>query len=205
MTTEIKICGMMRQCDVEYINELKPDYCGFILSPGFRRSINKETANTICKMVSKDVKRVGVFVNEPVENIVYFVKEDLIDIVQLHGKETEEDIAKLREELGKDVSVIKAFKITSHEDLTKALDSSADFLLLDNGTGTGKTFDWSILNTLPESERSRTFLAGGLNKDNVREAMETIRPFALDTSSGVETEGYKDFEKIKEYIDTIRR
>ena len=201
--TGIKLCGMMRPADVSAALELNADYIGFILSEGFRRTVSYDS---FCEMESyvrearergQSVKIVGVFVNEPIENIIKYYEEKL-DIIQLHGKEDDEYIRSLRLRTAK--PVIKAFKITSKEDVEKARESISDYVLLDSGTGTGKTFDHSLI---CEIDRPY-FLAGGLTPDNVGEAIASLRPFAVDASSSLETDGKKDPGKMKAFVEAVR-
>lgn len=220
---KIKICGLRRPEDIEYANEVKPDYIGFILTPGFRRSITKETARGLKAKLDQGIKAVGVFVNEPTEHIVEFLEEGIIDIAQLHGQESEEDIVYVKAVTGK--PVIKVVRATG-EDIGEAatpelektlkryameawLDSAADYLLFDSGTGTGKTFDWSVLTemladyggTLPKE----FFLAGGISAENIDEAHDAVHPYAVDLSSSVETDGVKDLEKMKLAVSAVRK
>lgn len=196
---KIKICGMRRPEDISYANEVKPDYVGFILTPGFRRSITKETAKELKSKLASSITAVGVFVNEPPEKIVEYLEEGIIDIAQLHGQESEEDIVYLKAMTGK--KVIKVVKAENRYAVEAWLDSAADYLLFDSGTGSGKTFDWSVLlevlrdygGSLPKE----FFLAGGISAENIGMAYETVHPYAVDLSSSVETDGWKDFEKMR--------
>ena len=169
---KLKICGLKRLEDIEYVNELKPDYIGFILTPGFRRSINRKTASLLKKHLDKGINAVGVFVNDSKENIEYFTKNGIIDTVQLHGNETPEFCK------GFDVPVIKYFNPQMFD---KINDYDTDYFLFDSGTGTGKKFDWSIL---PKSKKP-FFLAGGINKDNIKAAIDEVNPYCIDLSSAV--------------------
>ena len=198
--TKIKICGMMQPKDVIAANTLGADYIGFILSDGFRRSIG---LGTFCELSSyhddyrSGAKKVGVFVNEPIENILTYYAEWL-DMIQLHGNENEAYIAQLKERAGK--PIIKAFKITCADDVRRAQKSKADFVLLDSGTGTGKVFDHTLIQDIGRPY----FLAGGLNPENVTEAIGALHPYAVDVSSGVETDGRKDSQKIRAFIEAAR-
>ena len=181
---KIKICGLKRAEDIEYVNEFKPDYIGFILSPGFKRSIDRETAKMLKSLLSKDINAVGVFVNDSLENIDYFLKNGIIDTVQLHGDETPNFCESVN------APVIKYFSPKTFDKVNKY---DTDYFLFDSGTGTGKEFDWSnILKT-----DKPFFLAGGINKDNISRAIVTVKPYCIDLSSAVETNGVKDYNKIK--------
>lgn len=189
---KIKICGLRREVDVEYINELKPDYCGFILTDGFKRSIDYDTALKLSRMVDESVKRVGVFVDEDIDYVNKCISSGIVDIVQLHGDEDINYCKKIN------APIIKVLKPNSFSRIND-YEMVADYLLLDNGTGTGKSFDWS---TIPKTNKP-FFLAGGINKNNIKIAIETIKPYAVDVSSSVETDGYKDYDKIKEIMEII--
>ena len=196
--TKIKLCGMMRSQDIDYVNELLPDYAGFILVQGLRRSIKPELAYEFSSKLDKRIKAVGVFIDDDLDYVTRFVKDGVIDIVQLHGKEDSDYIAKLRAIVK--CPVIKAFKIQSNEDIEAAIQCSADYCLLDSGTGTGKTFDHSLIKGIDREY----FLAGGISADNVNEAIDTYKPFAVDVSSALEVDGYKNFDKMKEFVDAVR-
>ena len=196
--TKIKLCGMMNPPDVITAMELGVDYVGFILSEGFRRTI---PLGTFCELESylegSAVKKVGVFVNEPIESILEYYEESL-DVIQLHGQEDMQYIKTLRQYTKK--PIIKAFKITSAEDVQMANKSTADYVLLDSGTGTGKTFDHSLIEGIDRPY----FLAGGLTALNVKEAIRKLHPYAVDASSCLETDGRKDKNKMTEFVNAIR-
>lgn len=196
----IKICGLRRPEDIEAVNIHQPDLCGFIFAKGRRRYIEPEIAARLRAELDPSVKSVGVFVNSPVEEILETVEAVGLDMIQLHGQESEEMVCELKART--DLPVIKAFSIAGDEDLQKAANSSADLVLLDSGKGgTGEMFDWSLL-----KQMERPFiLAGGLSPENLEEAARTIRPYAVDISSGVETDGWKDPGKIGACMDIIRR
>ena len=202
----IKICGLRGPEDIAYANEVRPDFVGFILSPGFRRSITKEAAAELRKALHPDIAAVGVFVNEPAERIVEFLEEGIIDMAQLPGQESEEDIVYIKAVTGK--PVIKALKVENRYVVDAWLDSATDYLLFDSGTGTGQTFDWTILSEVLRemggSLPKEFFLAGGLGAENLASAFQTIHPFAVDLSSSVETEGVKDLEKMREAVRCAR-
>jgi len=197
--TKIKICGLKREADIDFVNTLRPDYIGFIFAVKSQRYISPDMAVKLHMNLLPRIKAVGVFVNEPVENVAQLLNNGTIDLAQLHGKESEEYISSLRRLTDK--PIIKAFKIESTEDIKEASQSSADLILLDNGNGgTGKAFDWTLIKNI----RRPFFLAGGLNADNVSAAINLAQPYAVDTSSGVETNNIKDFDKIKKFINTVR-
>lgn len=189
--TKWKICGLFRPEDINYANLVKPDYAGFVLAPGFRRSVARDMAARFRQMLDERIQAVGVFVDAPVEEIASYIKEGIIQMAQLHGEETEEEIRFLKAVTGR--PVVKAVKARTREDVERWLDSAADYLLFDSGTGSGRVFDWSLL---ADVERDY-FLAGGLNAANLPEALARLKPYAVDLSSGVETDGVKDLRKMQ--------
>lgn len=203
---KIKICGLKRKEDVLYVNEYKPDYIGFIFAKGSKRYITKEQAKELKAMLSPDIVPVGVFVNEEVGKIVEYVKEGVIDVVQLHGNEENEYIEKLRSSIPDKKIIIKAIRVQSKKDVEISLKSLADYLLFDSFSikqegGTGMAFDWTLL----QDVRRPFFLAGGIHLGNLNQALTVLKPYAIDISSGVETDGYKDAMKISMVMDEIRK
>ncbi len=197
--TRIKLCGLSRPCDIEAANALRPEYIGFVFAPKSRRYVTQETAEALRKMLDPAIRAVGVFVREDPERIAGLLDRGIIDLAQLHGNEDEKYIARLRALTGK--PLIRAFRVDSPADLADARESTADFILLDNGAGgTGESFDWSLLQGFGRPY----FLAGGLNPENAAAAVETLRPFAVDVSSGIETDGVKDGKKMKAFVDAVR-
>lgn len=198
--TKIKICGLSRPCDIEYVSEAKPDFCGFIINvPKSKRNVSPDTVRQLVKNLSPDVKPVGVFVNAPMDEIAALTEDGTLAYVQLHGKEDEAYIAALRERIH--VPIIQAFKVTCPEDVAHAQQSSADYILLDNGSGgTGKTFDWSHLRDITRPY----ILAGGLGPDNLGLAVSQLAPWGVDLSSGVETDGFKDKNKVLAAVQAVR-
>ena len=196
---KIKICGLKRVEEIRCLNRLRPDFCGFVFAPESRRYLEKPQALELKKILSPAIPAVGVFVNAKPEAAAAYVREGIIDAIQLHGQEDEAYLSCLRRFT--DAPVIQAFSVNTEADLRLAEKSSADLVLLDSGAGgTGKRFDWNLLENF-----SRPFLlAGGLNVGNVREAMKICRPWGLDISSGVETNGVKDPLKIETCIRRIR-
>jgi phosphoribosylanthranilate isomerase len=197
--TKIKLCGLSRICDIEAANRLKPEYIGFVFLPKSKRYVTYEKAKELKSLLSPDIKVVGVFVDESAEIVARLLNDGTIDIAQLHGGEDEEYISRLRKLTGK--PIIKAFRIESEEDIARAEKSSADHILLDSGMGTGKVFDWSLI----QSIKRPYFLAGGLDCDNVGEAIKKLRPYAVDVSSGIETNGLKDKEKMAAFVAKVRK
>ena len=198
--TKIKICGLSRPCDIESVNEAKPDFCGFIINvPKSKRNVSPDTVRQLEKNLSPDVKPVGVFVNAPMDEIAALTEDGTLAYVQLHGKEDKAYIAALRERIH--VPIIQAFKVSCPEDVAHAQQSSADYILLDNGSGgTGKTFDWSHLRDIIRPY----ILAGGLGPDNLGLAVSQLAPWGVDLSSGVETDGFKDKNKVLAAVQAVR-
>ncbi len=192
--SKIKLCGLTRIEDIEAVNELKPDFIGFVFAEKSKRYISPQKAKLLKQKLDPNILAVGVFVNESLENIAKLLNENTIDIVQLHGDEDDDFIAKLKELTQK--PVIKAFKIKSENDIKSAQNSTADFVLLDSGAGTGQAFNWSLIENI---ERDY-FLAGGLSPQNAEKAVKTLHPYALDVSSGIETNGIKDKKKMADFI-----
>jgi phosphoribosylanthranilate isomerase len=197
--TKIKLCGLSRFCDIEAANELMPDYIGFVFAARSKRYISPQKAAELKCRLESQIKAVGVFVNETPEQIAELLNKGIIDIAQLHGDEDEDYIWHLRELTDK--PIIKAFRIETAVDTLKAEQSTADYVLLDSGAGTGSEFDWSLIRDF-----KRPFLlAGGLSLDNVRNAIQQLTPYAVDVSSGIETDGYKDKEKMAAFINAVRK
>ena len=197
--TRIKLCGMARVTDIEAVNELLPEYIGFIFVPGRRRNIAPELAAELKRCLRPEIQAVGVFINEEAERVAQFLREGLIDIAQLHGTEDEDYIKRLRALTGK--PLIKAFRIDTEEDIRRAEASTADYVLLDSGIGgTGRVFDWTLLQQM----KRPYFLAGGLRVENVRPAVARLHPYAVDVSSGIETKGLKDQVKMREFVRQVR-
>ena len=195
--TKIKLCGLSRLCDIEAANELKPEYVGFVFFEKSKRNITPELAKELKKALNPEIYAVGVFVNENPQKIAKLLNDGIIDIAQLHGGEDDSYIAELRKL--SDKPIIKAFKIKDESDVYRAEKSTADYVMLDSGWGTGKAFDWNLINI-----KRPYFLAGGLSTENVNEAVSTLQPFALDVSSGVETDGLKDKNKMREFVCAVR-
>ena len=197
---EIKICGLRRPQDILIANRYKPDFAGFIINfPKSHRSISEQEVKNLRQNLDKSIPAVGVFVNQPVDKVIKLLKNGTIDIAQLHGTEGADYIRRVQSETGQ--QVIKAFEVRSEDDIKKALESPADYLLLDQGKGGGETFDWSLIT---EKIDRPWFLAGGLTVDNLQQAIDTVHPWGVDISSGVESNGVKDEEKVKEVVSIVR-
>ena len=195
---KVKICGLSRPSDIAAVNQYRPDYAGFIINfPKSPRSCTPEQVQALHAQLSSDIPAVGVTVNQPLDTVASLLEQGIIDIAQLHGQEDDAYIQALQTRTGK--PVWKAFRIRSAADLQAARDSRADMILLDNGYGTGETFDWTLVRDI-----GRPFiLAGGLREENIQDAA-AMQPDAMDISSGAETNRVKDPEKIRALINIIR-
>lgn len=196
--SKIKICGLMRMEDIEAVNQYQPDYAGFVLAPS-RRQITTYQARQFKQALNPNIKAVGVFVDEEPDRIVDMVNDRIIDIIQLHGNENEAYISYLKHSCN--CEIIKAVKVTDADSIKRWQNSKADYLLLDNVVaGSGQVFNWDLIG---ECKRDY-FLAGGINLSNIGEAL-TTNPYAIDVSSGAETDGLKDADKIRQLIEAVRK
>lgn len=194
---KVKFCGLKRPCDIAWANELQPDYAGFVFA-GKKRRVSDDQAAALRRELDPSIPAVGVFVDDTPEHIESLVRAGTIQLVQLHGGEDEAYIESLRRQV--QVPIIKAFSIARKDDVEKARRSPADYVLLDHGKGgTGEAFDWALLAQIDREY----FLAGGLNPDNAEKAA-ALGPYALDVSSGIETDGVKDKEKMKLFMARVR-
>jgi len=197
--TKIKLCGLSRSRDIEVVNILKPEYIGFVFASNSKRYVSPEKASELKQMLSTDIQAVGVFVNEEVEAVARLLDKKVIDIAQLHGEEDDNYIKNLRTLTEK--PIIKAFRIRNEQDIIAVQNSAADYILLDSGAGTGTVFDWTLIQNI----RRAYFLAGGLGLNNIRKAINELHPFAVDVSSGIETNGIKDEKKMAEFVAAVRK
>ena len=197
--TSIKLCGLSRPCDIEVVNELKPEYIGFVFVTKRRRYITPEKAKELKPLLAPEIRAVGVFINEDPEKVAFLLNDGVIDISQLHGNEDEDYIRQLRTLTDK--PSIKAFRIETAKDIEDAKHCIADYVLLDSGAGTGTTFDWNLI----QSIKRPYFLAGGLSPDNVENAVKLLHPYAVDVSSGIETDGVKDRIKMAAFVAAVRK
>ncbi len=191
---KVKICGLRRLEDIEYVNTLKPDFIGFILTEGFKRSIDEQTATLLRSKLDSNIRAVGVFVNDDVSKINSYVQKGIIDIVQLHGDESAEYCNMIN------APVIKCFQYNKEKHYDSVDKYDIEYLMFDSGTGSAKTFDW---HTIPRTDK-KFFLAGGLNEENLLDAIQIVNPYAVDISSGVEVDGVKNFDKIKKVMEIVR-
>lgn len=227
--TRIKLCGLTRIQDIEIANKLKPEYIGFIFWDRSSRNVSAIQAARLKGKLDPEIKAVGVFVNAPAEQVISYYNVGIIDIAQLHGNENEEYIKKLHDA---GLTVIKAFKMkktgeninlagnanietpekptgnaitetygkSTDDVITEAVKSSADYIMFDPGKGEGATFNWQLIKGI----KREFFLAGGLIPENIEKAVETVQPFAVDVSSGIETNGHKDPDKMTAFVKNTR-
>ncbi|GHV73411.1 N-(5'-phosphoribosyl)anthranilate isomerase [Spirochaetia bacterium] len=207
--SKIKICGLFRDDDISFANEAGPDYAGFVFALS-KRQVSPKQAAHLRTWLRYDIVPVGVFVNAPVGEIAALYRDGVIGIAQLHGDEDSNYIAVLKEQTAANTSgpipVIKAVRVESREDILGAAGVEADYRLLDNGAGgTGKRFDWTLLRDgeflggLPVP----CFLAGGIDVYTMEEAL-LFKPFGIDVSSGAETGGRKDRDKMLRLVEMVR-
>jgi phosphoribosylanthranilate isomerase len=197
--SKIKICGLSREEDIYAVNRAMPDYIGFVFAPS-RRQVSIGQAAKLKKILDRRIKAVGVFVNENMDTVLNLIKEGVIDIAQLHGDEGSQYIKAVKSSCG-----CKVIKSVSVGESLPELPESADYLLFDTLSGqlggAGKIFDWGKLKNVAPGPY---FLAGGLSCENVLNAINLLNPYCVDVSSGVETDGKKDAEKIFGFIRLVR-
>ena len=224
---KIKICGLSREQDIDYVNEARPDYCGFVFAES-KRQVSPARAAGLKRRLAAGVTAAGVFVNAPIGEIAALYRDGVINIAQLHGDESGEYIARLKEAGGDTpipvIQVIKSISLNSNHGVHgvrkifnslslknsklsagqqySVVNSSGDYYLIDSGSGSGETFDWNLLKSLDIDKP--WFLAGGINLSNIGRAM-AINPYGIDISSGAETDGVKDREKILQLTAAVRK
>ena len=195
--TKIKMCGLRRTEVIEFANRVKPDYIGYVFAEKSKRYIATEKAAELTKLLDGDIVPVGVFVDETMENVMAAVKMGAVKMVQLHGSESEDFVSELK---SRGIPVIKAFQVGAAEDIAAAERSCADMVLLDSGKGSGQTFDWSLIGSI----KRPYLLAGGITAENAAQAIRQLRPFGVDASSCLETDGFKDIAKMKAFAQAVR-
>lgn len=196
--TRIKLCGLTRPEDIEAANRLMPDYIGFVFAEKSRRRVTQAQAEALKKQLSPAIRAVGVFVSEKPETVAGLLNRGIIDLAQLHGGEDEAYLRRLRALT--DRPLLQAVRVAGEEDLRRAEASSAALVLLDAGAGDGAVFDWRLL----RNWKRPYVLAGGLDPENVREAVRTLQPWGVDVSSGIERDGRKDPEKMAAFVRAVR-
>ena len=190
----IKICGMREADNIREVERLGIDMMGFIFWPKSSRHVSKKPA-----YLPIYCNRVGVFVDEDINKVADLLINKTIDIAQLHGNEGNSYIEKLKKHIN--TTVIKAFQIKSGEDIAEAQNSAADYVLLDSGKGSGQIFNWELIKSINRPY----FLAGGLDTENIQSAIRSNLPFAVDVSSGIETDGKKDLDKMTAFVNAVRK
>ena len=196
---KIKICGLKRLEDIEIVNKYKPDYIGFVFADT-KRKVSHDLAKKLKNHLDPDIVSVGVFVDADIDEILKLYGGNVIDVVQLHGTESEDYIKTLKEKTNYELKIINAIEMSKDKNLLKYDDSIADYLLLDSGKGSGKTFDWGLIR---KDLKKDFFLAGGLDISNINQAIDEFHPYAVDLSSSLEINGFKDEGKIKEIMEAI--
>ena len=196
---KIKICGIRRLEDIRIVNRYKPDYIGFVFADS-KRQVSHDLASKLKSNLDSDIISVGVFVDANSDEIIELFEGGVIEVAQLHGNESEEYINDLKQKTNGELKVIKAIEMSEDKNLSDYDNLNVDYLLLDSGKGSGKTFDWRLIKSDLKKE---FFLAGGIDSDNAKQAIEQFNPYAIDLSSSLETDGFKDENKIKEIMEVI--
>ncbi len=196
--TRIKLCGLSKESDILAANKLMPDYIGFVFWKKSSRYVTEEKAGKLKELLDPGIKATGVFVDEDEGYVASLLRRGIIDIAQLHGSEDDDYIKMLKLDSGK--PVIKAFRIGNTGDVVKAAESIADHILLDSGAGGGKVLDRDLIRNVGRPY----FLAGGLTPENVGGAVRELDPWAVDVSSGIETDGRKDEEKMRRFMEAVK-
>ncbi len=196
---KIKICGLKRLEDIEIVNRYKPDFIGFVFADS-KRKVSYDLAGKLRSNLRSGIVPVGVFVDASQDEIMKLFEEGVIDMAQLHGNESEDYIIELKEKTNNELKIINAIEMSENVNLDDYSETNADFLLFDSGKGSGKTFDWSLIG---KNLKKDFFLAGGLDISNISQAIEEFEPYAVDLSSSLETDGFKDERKIREIMEVI--
>lgn len=218
---KLKICGIRRKEDVDIVNKYSIDYVGLVFAESPRK-VSKDKAKYLSSLLKEDITSVGVFVNEDIDFIVDLYVSNIISIAQLHGDEDEEYIKSLKkkslDKTGEEIKIIKSIEINDSfinrsinscnnrniNGIIKEINSLSDYFLFDSGKGSGKVFNWDLIDKDTISKKP-FFLAGGLNCSNLELAIGEFEPFAVDLSSGVEINKFKDDFKIKEVVDIVKK
>ena len=198
--TRIKLCGLCRSSDITAVNGIDTEYAGFVFVRTSKRYVSPAAATEFRRMLAPGIKAVGVFADEDADRVAALLNGGVIDMAQLHGHETDDYIRLLRS-LAAGKVLIKAFRLRTEDDAAAAEKSEADYVLLDSGGGSGAVFDWRLAALV----RRPYFLAGGLTAENVADAVRRLRPFAVDVSSGIESDGVKDNHKMAAFVAAVRQ
>ena len=196
--TRIKLCGMSGEKDILTANELMPEYIGFVFWPRSKRYISSDAAVRLGSLLDPGITAVGVFVDEDIDKVSGLLADGVIAAAQLHGSEDDAYIRRLQDATGR--PVIKAFRIKPESDTDMINDCAADLILLDSGAGGGRVLDRSLLTGI----KRPYILAGGLSPDNVEDALKELSPYGVDVSSGIETDGAKDTDKMRRFVEKVR-
>jgi phosphoribosylanthranilate isomerase len=206
--TKVKICGITNSIEIGFLNKYMPEYAGFVFAKS-RRQVTPEQALELGAGLSSDIRKVGVFVDHEVRLAAGIAKQADLDVLQLHGDEDKAYIDELRSLVKPGVEIWKALRIDALHmpEQGKLSQLDVDRLLADtyvkgSSGGTGKCFDWGLVEKL--GSMLPVVLAGGLNPENVKQAVMQASPYAVDTSSGVESEGIKDEQKLRAFIEAVR-
>lgn len=207
--TKIKICGIRRLEDITYVNKLLPDYIGFVFAKS-KRQINLKYAKKISSLIDSRIRKVGVFVDEDVKTVKNIAHEANLYALQFHGKEDKEYISNFKDHIiwkSMPVSVEPINIENCEREILKINEYPVQAVILDSMSkkqfgGSGIPFNWNVIKKL--SIKKKLILAGGLNSNNVLEAIKKVNPYIVDVSSGVETDGFKDFYKMKKFIEKVR-
>ena len=194
-----KICGLKREQDIQFVNELQPEYVGFVFAENRKRTVDVDDALELKGLLDPEIKAVGVFVDQEMDFVVGLLDTGIIDVAQLHGNEDDDYIKELKTRTN--CPIIKAFVLSDDSDFEKINNSSADLILVDSGQGSGIKLDEGLIQCIQRDY----FLAGGLTVENVKETIKNADShlIGVDVSSGVETAGQKDYEKIKSFIRKV--
>ena len=203
----LKICGLTREQDIEMVNRCLPDYIGFVFAKS-KRQITLESAKKLAIMLNPVIKSVGVFVDSTADEVNIIARGCNLYAVQLHGNEDEQYLLKLRGLLPDTTQIIKAVRVKDIESVNDAMNLPCDMLLFDTfcknmAGGSGQSFNWGVLKSVRKLKKP-FILAGGLNRDNILSAIWEVNPYAVDISSGVETDGVKDEAKVCEIVEMVR-
>ncbi len=205
--TRIKICGLTRMEDIDSVNRYQPEYIGFIFAPKSRRYVTPEKAKQLAAGLKCGIQSVGVFTQTDVDEIIRIAESVPLNVVQLHGMQSENMVQDLRNALPEGVQIWYCVAAKNGTVVFPELDHIVDLWLVDTAAGgsfggTGKTFDWMKAKTFLQDRK--IILAGGLNPENIAQAVSCLHPYAVDVSTGVETNGFKEEEKIKQFVTAVR-
>jgi phosphoribosylanthranilate isomerase len=202
MPIDVKICGLKTRDEIDIVNQFPISYAGFIFAPS-KRQVTTRQAKELMHSLRKDIKKVGVFVNSPIEEVLRAVKACKLDVIQLHGDESVDYIQQIPCKVWKTISMKDASSLKQVELYGDVVDGLL-FETHHEGMrgGSGKAFDWSLLEKRPKLEAS-LILAGGLSPENIGQAIDMVKPDVVDVNSGLEVNGYKSYERIKKLFEEL--